>query len=61
MHHGVIHSSNSVCTIVIDQEVKHYYNIIMQGLFYHIKREVRGLAAVRRCYAEGGSNCYAKL
>jgi hypothetical protein len=23
--------------------------------------KVRGLAAVRRCYAEGGGDCYAKL
>jgi hypothetical protein len=23
--------------------------------------KVRGLAAVRRCYADGGSDCYAKL
>jgi len=23
--------------------------------------EVRGLAAVRRCYVEGGSDCYTKL
>jgi len=24
-------------------------------------RKVRELAAVRRCYAEGGGDCYAKL
>jgi hypothetical protein len=23
--------------------------------------KVRGLAAVRRCYAEGGGDCYTKL
>jgi hypothetical protein len=23
--------------------------------------KVRGLAAVRRCYVEGGDDCYAKL
>jgi hypothetical protein len=24
-------------------------------------RKVRGMAAVRRCYTEGGGDCYAKL
>jgi hypothetical protein len=28
---------------------------------YEAVRKVRGLAAVRRCYAEGGGDCYVKL
>jgi hypothetical protein len=28
---------------------------------YEGRLKVRGLAAVRRCYAEGSGNCYAKL
>jgi hypothetical protein len=30
--------------------------ILLRGLF-----EVCGLAVVRRCYADGGGDCYAKL
>jgi hypothetical protein len=28
---------------------------------YEVVRKVHGLVAVRRCYVEGGGDCYAKL
>jgi hypothetical protein len=44
-----------------------YSPVTTRGIFKHYKYKytravckVRGLAAVRRCYAEGGGVCYAK-
>jgi hypothetical protein len=33
----------------------------VMGFYTRAVWEVHGLAAMRRCYAEGGDDCYAKL